>query len=84
MNKYNASLFISIVCLVLIQLTSCKTETKTEAVGKIDGPYFATGVKVGEVSQDKVIIWTRLTKSIQRIGSDTSQPNIFYKHPETG
>jgi alkaline phosphatase D len=84
MNKYNASLFISIVCLVLIQLTSCKTETKTEAVGQIDGPYFATGVKVGEVSQDKVIIWTRLTKSIQRIGSDTSQPNIFYKHPETG
>ena len=27
-----------------------------------EGPYFASGVKVGEVDQNSAIIWTRLTK----------------------
>ncbi len=29
-------------------------------------PYQATGVKIGEVSQDSAIIWTRLTKVVER------------------
>jgi phosphodiesterase/alkaline phosphatase D-like protein len=26
------------------------------------GPYFATGIRIGDVSQNEAIIWTRLTK----------------------
>jgi len=27
-----------------------------------DGPYFASGIKIGEVNQDSAIVWVRLTQ----------------------
>jgi alkaline phosphatase D len=84
MNRFNACLFTSIVGIVLTQLTGCKSENKTESVTEIDGPYFATGVKVGEVNQTEAIIWTRLTKASQRVSSDSPMPTISYKDTSTG
>jgi alkaline phosphatase D len=36
--------------------------TATMMSSHADGPYFASGVKVGEVDENSAIIWTRLTK----------------------
>ncbi len=45
----NILLKITLVCSFLTSIVNA------------DGPYFASGVKVGEVDQDSAIIWTRLT-----------------------
>lgn len=75
----NSSWALGLVFLLSIQLSGCKQESKKEVTAQTDGPYFATGVKVGEVSQDKAIIWTRLTKANKRVSSDSAMPTIFYK-----
>ena len=46
-------------------------------------PFFATGIKIGEVSQNRALIWTRLTKNRERI-YDTAKPDVKYFDPETG
>ena len=51
---------------------------------KTEGPYMATGIKIGEVSDTQAIIWTRLTKNPNRVSDLAPQPTIFYKNPETG
>ena len=48
------------------------------------GPYFATGIKIGEVSQNEAIVWVRLTETSKRVGNDAPMPDIKYKDPETG
>ena len=47
------------------------------------GPYFATGIRIGDVSQNEAIIWTRLTKNKVRI-NDAPLPISLYVRPETG
>ena len=47
------------------------------------GPYFATGIRIGDVSQNEAIIWTRLTKNKIRI-NDAPLPISLYVRPETG
>ena len=49
-----------------------------------EGPYFATGIKIGEVSQEEAIIWVRLTENPERVGNDAPMPEVRYKDPETG
>ncbi|WP_202552067.1 alkaline phosphatase D family protein [Ginsengibacter hankyongi] len=49
-----------------------------------NGPFMATGIKIGEVSSTAAIIWTRLTKSPVRVTDDAPQPTILYKNPTTG
>jgi len=49
-----------------------------------EGPYFATGIKIGEVTQTQAIIWTRLTLNPERVGNDAPMPDVKYKDPETG
>src|SRR5665647_3169476 len=49
-----------------------------------NGPFMATGIKIGEVSSTAAIIWTRLTKSPVRVSDDAPQPTILYKNPTTG
>ena len=58
------------------------------------GPYQANGIKIGEVSQNTAIIWTRLTKNAERkidgipfkfIGGKKSHDNpkhYVYKEPQ--
>ncbi len=43
-----------------------------------DGPYQATGFKVGEVSDTSAIIWTRLTLRKERNSSDAPRVEIIY------
>ncbi len=49
-----------------------------------EGPYFATGIKIGEVSQEEAIVWVRLTENPERVGNDAPMPEVRYKDPETG
>src|SRR5690242_8161426 len=46
------------------------------------GPYFATGIKIGEVSDQNAIVWTRLTKRAERNASDGPLVKIAYDVPE--
>ena len=41
-----------------------------------EGPYLATGIKIGEVDQTSAIVWVRLTKRDQRIGKEAPLPEI--------
>jgi len=72
--KYNL-LFLLIILMVLN--LSCNAPNT-------DGPYFATGIKIGEVTQTSAIIWTRLTKDSVRVSADAPMVEVFYPDPETG
>jgi len=48
------------------------------------GPYQATGIKIGEVTSDSAIVWTRLTSNPQRVGSEAPMPEVIYVDPTTG
>ncbi len=49
-----------------------------------DGPYQATGIRIGEVTDDSAIIWTRLTRHSERVGSKAPMPQILYRDVKTG
>ncbi len=70
-------LIISIQLFFLFFLISCSRTI-------IDGPYFATGIKIGEVTQSEAIVWVRLTVDSVRVGNDALMPDVRYKDPETG
>jgi alkaline phosphatase D len=44
----------------------------------------ATGIKIGEVTHDSAIVWTRLTRSAQRVGAEAPMPEVRYRDPSTG
>jgi alkaline phosphatase D len=48
------------------------------SVSAHDGPYQATGFKVGEVTDTTAIVWTRLTKREHRNPTDAPNVNIEY------
>lgn len=50
----------------------------------MEGPYLATGIKIGEVSQTEAIVWVRLTENPERVGNDAPMPEVRYRNPETG
>lgn len=43
-----------------------------------DGPFQATGIRICEIDSDSAIIWTRLTQSAQRVGSDAPLPVVSF------
>ncbi len=47
-------------------------------------PHQATGIKIGEVTHNSVIVWTRLTRSAQRVGAEAPMPEVQYLDPKTG
>ena len=63
---------------IITVLVSCFANSQTDK-----GPYFATGIRIGDVSQNEAIIWTRLTKNKIRV-NDAPLPISLYVHPETG
>jgi len=65
-----------IFMLVGISLSGCKKKT--------EGPYFATGIKIGEVTDGSAIIWARLTTDSLSKGFENPLPEISYKVPSTG
>jgi len=65
-----------LIVLSIIIGYSCTTEPA--------GPYLATGIKIGEVTQTEAIVWIRLTENPLRTGNDAPMPDVKYKDPETG
>ena len=49
-----------------------------------DGPYQATGIRIGEVTDNSTNIWTRLTRHPERVGPDAPMPKILYRESKTG
>ena len=68
---------MKIFIMALITLTSCQSNIPT-------GPYFGTGIKIGEVTQSQAIVWVRLTEAPLRVGNDAQMPIVKYKDPKTG
>lgn len=62
--------------ITLMLIACCQTS--------VDGPWLATGIKIGEVTQTEAIVWVRLTQNPQRVGNDAPMPDVNYKDPETG
>jgi alkaline phosphatase D len=48
------------------------------------GPFFATGIKIGEVDQTSAIVWVRLTENPERVGPAAPVPEVLYRNDETG
>jgi alkaline phosphatase D len=46
------------------------------------GPYQATGIKIGEVTDHSAIVWTRLTRHAQRNPADGPTVTIKYAKPD--
>jgi alkaline phosphatase D len=67
-----------LMVIILMGIFNACSHTSTE------GPYLATGIKIGEVSQTEAIVWVRLTESPQRVGKDAPMPEVRYKDRETG
>ncbi len=49
-----------------------------------DGPYQATGMKIGEVTASEAVIWTRLTRTPAPVGAGAPVPEYLYRDPDTG
>lgn len=49
-----------------------------------EGPFQATGIKIGEVTDTTAIVWTRLTAHEKRAGADGPLPKVRYRDPKTG
>lgn len=48
------------------------------------GPWQATGIKIGEVSDSEAIIWTRLTKDSVAANFGAPAPDVLYQDDSTG
>ncbi|MHC4546572.1 MAG: hypothetical protein ACYSYL_19000, partial [Planctomycetota bacterium] len=52
--------------------------------GTCDGPYQATGIRIGEVTDNAAIVWTRLTQNPERVGPEAPMPEVRYLDSKTG
>ena len=77
-------LLASIFFLILCQNKSDQGTLSPPEVTSDKGPYQATGIKIGEVTQTSAIVWTRHTKNPRRVGSEAAMPEVLYQDPETG
>ncbi len=68
---------ITLIVIIAALIQSC-CQTAPE------GPYMATGIKIGEVTQTEAIVWVRLTQNPERVGNDAPMPDVKYRDPETG
>ncbi|UCE49726.1 MAG: hypothetical protein JSW47_06170, partial [Phycisphaerales bacterium] len=67
----------AVLVAVLLGVFGCNTALS-------QGPYQATGIKIGEVTENSAIVWTRLTERPERIGSEAPMPKVSYRDPATG
>ncbi len=63
--------------LVFLWISGCSQR----AADAPDGPYQTTGMKIGEVTDTGAIIWTRLTRLPQAIGTEAPMPEVLYLIP---
>lgn len=53
-------------------------------IAHADGPYQATGIRIGDVTHNWAFVWTRLTTTPDRVGMDAPLPQVTYEDPKTG
>jgi len=70
--------------IIQVTIISIFFAAATCSGGLSDGPYQATGIKIGEVTYNTAIVWTRLTRRPERIGSEAPMPEVSYSDPKTG
>ncbi len=70
---------IAMVVLTVTLLAACGCGRSLS-----DGPYQATGIRIGEVTDNSAILWTRLTRHPGRVGSQAPMPTIRYRDSKTG
>lgn len=75
---------MKLICFNLLILILGILFSNSYTSAKQSGPFFATGIKIGEVSQSEAIIWIRLTKEAERVGNNAPMPDIKYIDPITG
>ncbi len=51
--------------------------------GVSGAPYQATGIRIGEVTDNAAIVWTRLTRHRERVGSEAPMPEVWYRDSKT-
>src|SRR5690606_27852455 len=49
-----------------------------------NGPFFSTGIKIGEVTGTSAIIWLRLTRNRQAVSRQAPVPQVTYFDEATG
>ena len=77
---------LALLIFLLISTTifiSCGN-TEAEENNNQEGPFLATGIKIGEVTQTNAIVWIRLTQRAERIGRSAPMPDIRYLDRKTG
>ena len=62
---------ISVFLLIIMGMVGCKKKTA--------GPYFATGIKIGEVTSNSAVVWIRLTNDSLPKGKDNPFPVVKYR-----
>jgi alkaline phosphatase D len=67
----------TLVIILMLILYACSQVT-------MEGPYLATGIKIGEVSQTEALVWVRLTENPERVSNEAAMPEVRYEDPETG
>ncbi|MEM9389066.1 MAG: alkaline phosphatase D family protein [Bacteroidota bacterium] len=77
-NKTSTFSFERLLIIMLVVSTNCSPEADS-IQNSTSGPFFATGMKIGEVTSSSVVIWGRLTKSKERVGRPAPIPQVFYK-----
>jgi alkaline phosphatase D len=75
----NMKQLIYAACFLLCGALAVSAQTPDSA-----GPYQATGIKIGEVTDSAAIVWTRLTRMPERVGKPAPEPEILCRNPRTG
>jgi alkaline phosphatase D len=70
--------------IIKVTMISIFFAAATCSGGLSDGPYQATGIKIGEVTYNTAIVWTRLTRNPERVSLEAPMPEISYRNPKTG
>lgn len=73
---YRNKIILPALILPVLMITMISGMEKTAV-------YQATGIKIGEVTDSSVIIWTRLTASGERISDEAPVPRFEYYDPES-
>ncbi len=75
-----------ILTILLFTLCGCSNSLSDgpPAPRRGGGPYQATGIKIGEVTDNAAIVWTRLTRNPERVATTAPMPQILYRDPKTG
>lgn len=76
-NGFSQRIGIFIVLLLLLAVDTLFGQST-------EGPFLATGIKIGEVTESQALVWARLTRTPKRAGIDAPMPLITYRHIVTG